>query len=45
VGIGAMHRALRVARAVLESSGELGLALSISLIALHYLWIQSQVDP
>jgi len=33
-----MHRALRLARVALESSGDLGLALSISLIAVQYLW-------
>ena len=34
-----MDRALRLARAALESSGDVGLALSISLLALHYLWL------
>ena len=39
-----MHRALRLARVALESSGDFGLALSISLIALQYLWLQRQVS-
>jgi len=34
-----MSRALRLARAALESSGDVGLAISVSLIALHYLWV------
>jgi len=33
-----MDRALRLARAALESSGDFGLALSLSMLALHYLW-------
>jgi len=37
-----MDRALRLARAALESSGDVGLALSISLIALRFLWIQAR---
>jgi hypothetical protein len=37
-----MHRALRLARAALESSGDLGLALSISMLALQYLWAQAR---
>lgn len=39
-----MDRALRFARIALESSGDLGLALSVSLLALQYLWIQSRVQ-
>ncbi len=39
-----MQRALRLARVALESSGDFGLALSISLLALQYLWIQRQVE-
>jgi len=37
-----MSRALSFARLALESSGDLGLAVSISLIALHYLWWQAR---
>jgi len=37
-----MDRAFRLARIALESSGDVGLALSISLIALHYLWQQAR---
>jgi hypothetical protein len=33
-----MDRALRLARAALECS-DVGLAISVSLIALHYLWL------
>jgi hypothetical protein len=36
-----MHRALRLARAALESSGDAGLAISVSLMALHYLWLST----
>jgi len=39
-----MDRALRLARAALESSGDVGLALSISLIALKFLWIQTRAS-
>jgi len=38
-----MSRALHIARALLESSGDLGLAVSLSLIGLHYLWVQVRV--
>jgi len=34
-----MDRALRLARTALESSGDVGLALSVSLVALHFFWI------
>jgi hypothetical protein len=37
-----MDRALRLARLALESSGDVGLSVSISLIALHYLWTQAR---
>jgi hypothetical protein len=37
-----MHRALRLARAALESSGDLGLTLSLSMLALHYFWVQAR---
>ncbi|HTO98379.1 MAG TPA: hypothetical protein VMK66_15125 [Myxococcales bacterium] len=37
-----MDRALRLARVALETSGDLGLALSISFVALQYLWIQAR---
>jgi len=37
-----MDRALRLARAALESSGDLGLTLSLSMLALHYLWVQAR---
>jgi|1185.fasta_scaffold287320_2 hypothetical protein len=36
-----MDRALRLARITLESSGDVGLALSLSLFALHYLWLRT----
>lgn len=39
-----MHRALRLARVALETSGDLGLALSLSLLALEYLWAQARVQ-
>jgi hypothetical protein len=39
-----MHRVLQIARAALESSGDLGLALSISVLAVQYLWAQSWTD-
>ncbi|MGZ6125625.1 MAG: hypothetical protein ACXWLR_11735 [Myxococcales bacterium] len=39
-----MHRALRIARAALESSGDIGLALSISMLALQYLWAQARSE-
>ena len=39
-----MHRALQIARAALESSGDLGLALSISMLALQYLWAQAWLE-
>ena len=38
-----MDRALRLARAALESSGDVGLAFCISLIALKFLWLQTRV--
>jgi len=37
-----MDRALRLARAALESSGDFGLALSLSMLALHYLWVHAR---
>jgi hypothetical protein len=37
-----MSRALSLARLALESSGDVGLALSISLTALHFLWLSSR---
>ena len=37
-----MDRALRLARAALESSGDVGLAFCISLIALRFLWLQTR---
>jgi hypothetical protein len=37
-----MHRALSLARTALESTGDLGLALSVSLLALQYLWTQAK---
>ena len=37
-----MSRALYLARVALESTGDVGLAVSISLIALHYLWSQAR---
>ena len=37
-----MDRALRLARIALESSGDVGLAVSVSLIALHYLFQQAR---
>ena len=39
-----MSRALHLARAALECSGDLGLALSLSLLALEYLWAQARVQ-
>jgi hypothetical protein len=36
-----MDRALRLARAALESS-DVGLAVSVSLTALHFLWLQAR---
>ena len=36
-----MDRALRLARIALESTGDVGLALSVSLLALQYLWTQA----
>jgi len=36
-----MHRALALARTALESTGDFGLALSISMLALQYLWAQA----
>ncbi len=39
-----MDRALRLARAALESSGDFGLALSLSMLALHYLWVHARTD-
>jgi hypothetical protein len=33
-----MDRALRLARVALEAS-DVGIALSVSLVALHYLWL------
>lgn len=35
-----MDRALRIARVTLESSGDVGLAVSLSLAALYWLWLQ-----
>ena len=35
-----MDRTLRLARAALEQSGDVGLALSASLVALRFLWIR-----
>ena len=40
-----MDRALRLARTALESSGDVGLAISVSLIALHYLWLSTRREP
>jgi hypothetical protein len=37
-----MDRALRLARMALESSGEVGVAISLSLVALHFLWLSTQ---
>jgi hypothetical protein len=37
-----MSRALSFARIALESTGDVGIAVSISLIALHYLWWQAR---
>jgi len=37
-----MDRALRLARMALESSGEVGVAISLSLVALHFLWLNTQ---
>ena len=37
-----MHRAIRFVRGTLESSGDLGLALSVSLIALHWMWLRAR---
>jgi hypothetical protein len=37
-----MDRALRLARAALESSGDFGLAVSLSMLALHYLWVHAR---
>ncbi len=34
-----MDRAFRFVRLTLESSGEVGLAVSVSLVALHFLWL------
>jgi len=39
---GRMDRTLQLARAALESSGDVGLALSMSLIALKFLWLQAR---
>src|SRR5438552_1116647 len=36
-----MDRALRLARAALETS-DVGLALCVSLVALHWLWLQAR---
>ena len=35
-----MDRALRFVRLTLESTGEVGTALSLSLVALHFLWLR-----
>jgi hypothetical protein len=35
-----MDRALRFVRLTLASSGEVGLAVSASLVALHFLWMR-----
>lgn len=35
-----MDRAFRIVRLTLESSGELGIALSASLVALRFLWVR-----
>jgi len=40
---GGMDRALRLARAALETS-DVGLAISVSLVALHYLWLSARSD-
>jgi len=37
-----MDRALRLARIALESTGDVGLAVSVSLIALQYLFQQAR---
>jgi len=37
-----MDRALRLARMALESSGDVGVAISLSLVALHFLWLSTQ---
>ena len=35
-----MDRALRFVRSTLESTGEVGVALSVSLVALQFLWLK-----
>jgi len=39
-----MSRALRLARIALESSGDVGLALALSLVALHFLWLRARLE-
>ena len=39
-----MDRALRLARIALESSGDVGVAISLSLVALHFLWLSTLRD-
>ena len=39
-----MDRALRLARIALESSGDVGVAISLSLIALRFLWLSTLRD-
>ena len=40
-----MSRALYFARLALESSGDLGLAVSISLTALQFIWLRRRGEP
>ena len=37
-----MRRALQIARLALETSGDVGLAISVSLTALHFLWLATR---
>jgi hypothetical protein len=39
-----MSRALRLACTALESSGELGVALVASMVALRWLWMQARKE-